>query len=90
MKLNEGLIYTNDNCIGCNHCISGCPVLGANVSVTEGETNRIYVDGDACIHCGKCLEVCPHNARECIHDFRTSVNNVFPAVAGQNENGYVS
>lgn len=64
MKLNEGLIYTNDNCIGCNHCISGCPVLGANISVTEGETNRIYVDGDACIHCGKCLEVCPHNARE--------------------------
>lgn len=44
MKLNEGLIYTNDNCIGCNHCISGCPVLGANISVTEGETNRIYVD----------------------------------------------
>ena len=28
MKLNEGLIYTNDNCIGCNHCISSCPVLG--------------------------------------------------------------
>ena len=54
------------------------------------ESNRIEVDGDACIHCGKCLEVCPHNARECIHDFRTSVNNVFPAVAGQNENGYVS
>ena len=42
MKLNEGLIYTNDNCIGCNHCISGCPVLGANISVTEGETNRIF------------------------------------------------
>ena len=42
MKMNEGLIYTNDNCIGCNHCISGCPVLGANISVTEGETNRIF------------------------------------------------
>ena len=42
MKLNEGLIYANDNCIGCNHCISGCPVLGANISVTEGETNRIF------------------------------------------------
>lgn len=24
MALNEGLIYTNGNCIGCNRCISGC------------------------------------------------------------------
>lgn len=64
MRLNEGLIYTNDNCIGCNRCISGCPVLGANISVKRGSRNRIYVDGDACIHCGKCLKNCQHNARE--------------------------
>lgn len=65
MKLNEGLIFTNDNCIGCNRCISGCPVLGANVSVKrESGENHIYVDNDKCLHCGRCLASCRHNARE--------------------------
>lgn len=64
MKLNEGLIYTNENCIGCNRCISGCPVLGANVSVHRGGRNHIYVDEEKCLHCGRCLETCHHNARE--------------------------
>lgn len=63
MGLNEGLIYTNGNCIGCNRCISGCPVLGANVSVKKGSASRMLVDGDACIQCGKCLKICQHNAR---------------------------
>lgn len=64
MKLNEGLIYTNENCIGCNRCISGCPVLGANVSVHRGGRNHIYVDEEKCLHCGRCLDTCHHNARE--------------------------
>lgn len=64
MKLNEGLIYTNDNCIGCNRCISGCPVLGANVSVQRENGNHIYVDNEKCLHCGRCLATCRHNARE--------------------------
>lgn len=64
MGFNEGFIYTNDNCIGCNRCISGCPVLGANISVKLGSRGRVYVDGDACIQCGKCLKLCRHGARE--------------------------
>lgn len=67
MELNEGLIYTNQNCIGCNRCISGCPVIGANVSVKERGRNRIMVDSDKCIHCGRCLTTCKHNAR-CYRD----------------------
>lgn len=63
-KLNQGLIYTNDKCIGCNRCIYACPVLGANVSKIENGKNRIYVDGSKCIHCGKCMEMCRHEARE--------------------------
>lgn len=62
-KLNEGLIYTTNDCIGCNKCISGCPVLGANIAVEEDGSNRIHVDGSKCIHCGHCLETCGHNAR---------------------------
>lgn len=64
MKLNEGLIYTNDNCIGCNRCISGCPVLGANIAVSINGQNHIHVDGEKCLHCGRCLATCKHNARE--------------------------
>lgn len=63
MTLNEGLIYTTEDCIGCNKCISGCPVIGANIAVSENGRNKILVDGTKCIHCGHCLETCGHNAR---------------------------
>ncbi|MDE6904715.1 MAG: EAL domain-containing protein [Lachnospiraceae bacterium] len=64
MKLNEGLVYTKENCIGCNRCISGCPVLGANISVRKDGQNKIYVDNEKCLHCGRCLVTCHHDARE--------------------------
>lgn len=64
MELNEGIVFTNENCIGCNRCISGCPSLGANISVTKDGQNHIYVDGEKCLHCGRCLSTCHHNARE--------------------------
>lgn len=61
--LNQGLVYTDDNCIGCNRCISVCPVLGANYSLRDGDKNVIHVDGDACVQCGACMDVCHHNSR---------------------------
>lgn len=64
MKLNNGLVYTNENCIGCNKCISVCPVLGANVAERKVSGNVILVDGSKCIACGSCLNVCEHNARK--------------------------
>ena len=65
---NQGIIYTNDNCIGCNKCLNGCPIPGANrAEVVNGKT-RIVVDGNRCIRCGKCLSTCAHNAREYIDD----------------------
>ena len=67
-KYNRGLIFTNDNCIGCNKCVSGCPIIGANVSVIKGGHNHIEVDGRKCIHCGHCISACRHNAREYIDD----------------------
>lgn len=70
MKLNEGIIYTNENCIGCNRCISGCPVLGANISIRKNGKNQIYVDNEKCLHCGRCLGTCHHNAREYRDDTR--------------------
>ena len=64
MDLNKGLIYTTQDCIGCNKCIEGCPVPSANVVICEeGKENHIAVNGENCIHCGHCLEVCRHDAR---------------------------
>ena len=67
MKLNNGLIYTNENCIGCNRCISVCPIMGANVAERKNDGSVILVDGSKCIHCGQCITVCKHNAR-CYRD----------------------
>lgn len=63
-KLNSGLVYTNEECIGCNHCISVCPVFEANYSLTKDGKDLIYVNGDACIHCGACIDACHHHARD--------------------------
>ncbi|MBO5324638.1 MAG: 4Fe-4S binding protein, partial [Lachnospiraceae bacterium] len=41
VELNKGLVYTNDDCVGCNRCISVCPVLQANHAVVEGTNNVV-------------------------------------------------
>lgn len=66
--LNKGLVYTNEDCTGCNRCISACPVLGANYSLRAGKENVIHVDGDACIQCGACIDACHHDARDYTDD----------------------
>lgn len=60
----NALVYTNDKCIGCNKCISVCPVLTANYAVEENGKNKIVVDGKQCIACGACFDACEHEARE--------------------------
>lgn len=65
----NGLVFTNDKCIGCNKCISACPVIVANRAVkTESGLQRIEVDGEKCIACGACFDACEHNAREFVDD----------------------
>ncbi len=62
------LVFTNDNCIGCNKCISVCSCMGACVSHVVDGTNRIDVDSEKCIACGACFDVCEHHAREFADD----------------------
>lgn len=64
MTDTNGLIYTNENCIGCNRCIAACPVLTANCVVENGNTQFVHVDASKCIACSACLDVCEHHARE--------------------------
>lgn len=63
-NVQNGLNFTNDNCIGCNKCISSCPVITANNAVNTEDGQRIYVDGIKCVACGACFDSCEHNARE--------------------------
>ncbi len=58
------IVYTNDNCIGCNKCINVCSAIGASVSVNVDGKERIEVDGTKCVGCGSCIDVCVHGARE--------------------------
>ena len=66
----NGLIYTNENCVGCNRCIATCSCVGACVSAEAGEDgrSRINVNNDRCIACGACFDSCEHNAREYTDD----------------------
>lgn len=67
MKDMGGFVFTNEKCIGCNKCISVCPVLTANkAEVVDGKA-RIEVNAEQCINCGSCFDACEHGARE-FHD----------------------
>lgn len=60
-----GFVFTNENCIGCNKCISHCPVLISNVATTVG---TVTVDSGKCIDCGACFDTCTHGARDYTDD----------------------
>ena len=62
--MDRSIVYTNDNCIGCNKCIKVCSAIGACVSKEENGKARIDVDGSKCVACGSCINVCVHGARE--------------------------
>lgn len=63
-RFEKGILFTNDNCIGCNKCISQCSIIGANISILKDGKSRIHVDANKCNHCGKCIVQCSHNARD--------------------------
>ncbi|MEE1028020.1 MAG: 4Fe-4S binding protein, partial [Agathobacter sp.] len=56
------LVYTTDDCIGCNKCIRVCSCIGACISTSENGRDRITVDPTKCIACGACIDACEHNA----------------------------
>ncbi len=74
-EIKQGLVYTNDKCIGCNKCIRACSCIGACVSTQPDENgvSRIEVDGSLCVSCGACFDVCEHGAR----DFRDDTDRFF-------------
>ncbi|MBP1586557.1 MAG: EAL domain-containing protein [Lachnospiraceae bacterium] len=70
MEKGKNLIYTNENCVGCNKCINVCSAMGACVSTIADEKgrSRINVNPDRCVGCGACFDACEHGAREYVDD----------------------
>lgn len=65
---SNSMIFTNDNCVGCNRCISFCPIPDANIAKEGNGKNIIEVNGDKCIRCGHCIDACMHDARDYYDD----------------------
>lgn len=64
----NSLVFTNDNCIGCNRCISVCSCIGACIAEEKDGKKRIAVNPDKCVACGACFDACEHLAREYLDD----------------------
>ena len=65
----QGLVRTNEKCVGCNKCIGACSCTGATIAEqTDDGRNIIQVDGSKCIACGACFDACEHGAREFVDD----------------------
>lgn len=59
------LVFTNDQCTGCNKCVRTCPVLTSNVAT---EVGKVTVSDTDCIACGACFDSCAHDARDFMDD----------------------
>jgi len=67
-------IYLNEEkCVGCNKCLTNCPVTGANIAYLVDGNNKIKVNAEKCIHCGICIKICDQNAR----DFKDDTERFF-------------
>lgn len=59
----------HDSCVGCNRCISACPVRLTNRETKDQNGNPIIdIRGEYCINCGRCLRSCNKRARRYVDD----------------------
>lgn len=61
---NKLIYLEEEKCVGCNKCISNCPILGANIAYRVDGKNKVKINEEKCIHCGECIKVCDHDARD--------------------------
>ena len=66
--MTRKLIFSNDNCVGCNQCVRICKSFGASISISENGRSLIGINPERCIVCGACIDVCRHHAREYADD----------------------
>mgnify|MGYP006289513477 CR=1 FL=1 len=56
----KGLIWNEDKCVHCGHCIPHCPT--AALHFVEPGSRKVSFDETKCIECEACLRVCPFGA----------------------------
>jgi NAD-dependent dihydropyrimidine dehydrogenase PreA subunit/prefoldin subunit 5 len=66
--MREVIKTQEESCVGCNKCISKCPVDQANIAYLVDGKNKIRVDQERCIRCGECINICDHGARIYLDD----------------------
>ena len=80
------IVFTSENCIGCNICVRDCPADA--ICITKQGEEKIfgaYFDLDKCIYCAQCVLSCPKNALATSPNFelaqltRDGFRVVFPA-----------
>lgn len=59
----ERICLDEERCVGCNKCLSNCPIPGANIAYLIDGNSKIKVNPERCINCGECIKACDHNAR---------------------------
>lgn len=73
--LNEGVVFINDQCKGCDDCVKVCP----NGCITvAGLGTKHVIDQEKCLSCGQCLITCPFGRIE----ERSMLDDVKAALAG--------
>jgi Ni,Fe-hydrogenase III small subunit/Pyruvate/2-oxoacid:ferredoxin oxidoreductase delta subunit len=65
------IVTDNNNCVGCNECISICPVGAITL-----ENKKAMVDYKKCIYCNNCLDACKNGAIENSHEYKMAEINL--------------
>lgn len=83
----KGILFTDDNCRGCNKCLNSCPIFGANIAIQENGINKIHVDPERCILCGQCIDSCTHNVRQFRDDTGRFLGDLQAVIDGRRKKG---
>ena len=80
------IVFTSENCIGCNICVRDCPADAIAINkIGEEKIFEAVFELDKCIYCAQCVLSCPRNALAASTDFelaqisRGSLKVLFPA-----------
>ncbi len=68
-KYQHSVFLDSEKCIGCTHCLKGCPTEA--IRVRDG---KAMIDSERCIDCGQCIRVCPYKAKRAKYDSIESIS----------------
>ena len=68
-KYQHSVFLDSEKCIGCTHCLKGCPTEA--IRVRDG---KAVIDSERCIDCGQCIRVCPYKAKRAKYDAIESIS----------------